>query len=134
MIPKSIWELCVSIGHKSDICIICGPKLLPQSLRRNINQQNSLHGYEQTVTPRECNIQTPATHLKSSTSPPKTNPVVSAIMGILDTHSIYNCDVEVHPSSFPAEYKSESVPDLDTTPIKSIYYDEMDYILKLFHS
>ena len=33
---------------------------------------------------------------------------------------IDNYDVEVHPSEFTVEFNSESVPDLDTTPIKSI--------------
>ena len=37
MIQKSICECCGRIGHKADACIICGPKLLPPSLRRNMN-------------------------------------------------------------------------------------------------
>ena len=41
-------------------------------------------------------------------------------MGILNHHSIDNGDVEFHPSEFPFEPNSESVPDPDTTPIKSI--------------
>ena len=41
-----ISEFCGIIGHKADACIICGPKFLPPSLRRNINQFNALHGNE----------------------------------------------------------------------------------------
>ena len=58
----------------------------------------------------------------------------SAIIGRLNHRSIDNGDVEVHPSEFPVEFNSESVPDPDTTPIKSIYDDEMDHLLELFHS
>ena len=50
-------------------------------------------------------------------------------MGRLNHHSIDNGDVEVHPSEFPVEFNSESVPDPDTTPIKSIDDDEMDHLL-----
>ena len=42
--------------------------------------------------------------------------------------------VEFHPSEFPVEFNSESVPDPETTPIKSIDDDEMDHLLELFHS
>ena len=45
-----------------------------------------------------------------------------------------NGDVEVHPSEFPVEYNSVYVPDLETTPIKPIYDDEMDHLLEFFHS
>ena len=55
-------------------------------------------------------------------------------MGKLNHHAIYNCDVEVHPSYFPLESHSKSVPDPDTTPIKSIDDDEMDNLLELFNS
>ena len=54
-------------------------------------------------------------------------------MGRLNHHVIDNGDVEVHPSEFPVEFNSESVPDSDTTPIKAIDDYEMDNILKLFH-
>ena len=57
------------------------------------------------------------------TSPPKNIPVVLAIMGRLNHHAIDNSDVEVHPSDFSVEFNSESVPDPDTTPIRSIDYD-----------
>ena len=55
-------------------------------------------------------------------------------MGILDHYAIDNGDFEVHPSDLPDEFSSESVPDTDTTPIKSIDDDKMDHILELFHS
>ena len=60
--------------------------------------------------------------------------MVSAIIGRLNHHSIYNGDVEVHPSEFPLKSNSESVPDQYTTTIKSIDDDEMDHLLVLFHS
>ena len=62
-------------------------------------------------------------------SPPKISPVVSAIMGGLNHHAIDNGDVEVHPSEFTVKSNSESIPDPDTTPIKSIFDDEIDHIL-----
>ena len=83
---------------------------------------------------QEWNSQPPEYHFKSMTSTPKNIPVVSAIMGILNHHSIDNGDGEVHPSDFSVEFKYESVPDPDTTPIKSIDDDEMDHLLELFHS
>ena len=43
---KSICEFCGRIEHKSDACIIRGPKLLPPSLRRYMNQFNARHGDE----------------------------------------------------------------------------------------
>ena len=55
-------------------------------------------------------------------------------MVIINHHGIDNIDVEVHPSYFPVEYNSESVPDPDTTSIKSIGDDKIDYLLELFHS
>ena len=44
MIQKSICELCGRIGDKAHACIIRGPEKLPSSLRRKMNQLNSLHG------------------------------------------------------------------------------------------
>ena len=44
MRPKSICECCIRIVHKTDACIIRGPKFLPPSLQRNMNQSNALHG------------------------------------------------------------------------------------------
>ena len=41
-------------------------------------------------------------------------------MGRLNHHAIDNGDVEFHLSDFPVEFNSESIPDPDTTPIKSI--------------
>ena len=118
MRQKSICELCRRIGHKSDACIIRGQKFLPLSLRRNINQFNALHGEEPNEPPREWSDQPPEDHFKLRTSPTNTSPVVSAIMGILNHYDIDNGDVNT--SDFPIEFNYESVPDPDTTPIKSI--------------
>ena len=46
MRQKSICECCGIIGHKADACIIGGPKYLPPSIRRKMNQFNALHGDE----------------------------------------------------------------------------------------
>ena len=55
-------------------------------------------------------------------------------MGRLNHHDIDNGDVEFHPSDYPFEYTSESVPDPDTTSIKPIDNEKMDQLLELFHS
>ena len=55
MRQKSICECCGIIGHKSDSCIIRGPKFLPPSLRRNINQFNTLHS-DKPKEPRTLHI------------------------------------------------------------------------------
>ena len=52
----------------------------------------------------------------------------------LNNNDVDNGDVEVYPSDYPFESTSESVPNTDTTMIKSIYDDEMDQILKLSRS
>ena len=101
MSKKSIYELCRGIGHKTDACIIRGANFLPPSLRGKMNKFNALRGNEPTKPPRERNSQPPPAHLKSRTSPPKTSPVVLAIMVRLNIHAIDNGDVEVHPSDFP---------------------------------
>ena len=49
--------------------------------------------------------------------------------GETNNNAIDNGDVKVHPSEFPVEFNSDSVPDPDTTLIKSIDDDEMDNIL-----
>ena len=67
------------------------------SLIRSINQFNALHGDEPIDSPIEWNSQPPAANVKYRTSPPKTSPVVSVIMGRLNHHAIDNSDVEVHP-------------------------------------
>ena len=54
-------------------------------------------------------------------------------MGRLNHHAIDNGDVEVHPSEFPLECNSESVPDPYNTMIKSIDDDEKDHLLELLH-
>ena len=111
-----------------------GPNYIPPSLRININQSNYLYLDEPTETPRECNNQPPAAHFKYIDYTPKTSPLVSAIMGRLNHHTIDNGDVEVQPLEFPVESNSGSVPDTDTTPIKSIYDDEMVHLLEILHS
>ena len=99
-----------------------------------MNQLNALHCDEPTDPPRECNIYPLEAHFKPRTSPPKTSPVVSDIMGRINHHAIDNGYVEVHPSDFRIEPNSEYVSDPDTTPIKSIDDDEMDHLLEVFHS
>ena len=121
------------IGDKADACIIRGPKLLPPSLRRKMNQFNELHSEEPNWPPREWNIQTTEVQLKSRICPPKTSCVVSDIKGRLNHYTIDNGDFEVHPLDFPVEFKSEYIPYQYTTTIKSIDDDEMDRILKFFH-
>ena len=90
---KNICECCGIIGHKADECIICGPKFLPPSIRRKTNQCNALHGEKPKEPPREWKSQPPAAHLKSRSSPSRTNSVVSAIMGKLNHHAIDNGDI-----------------------------------------
>ena len=65
MRQKSICECFGIIGHKADACIICGPKFLPPSLSRKMNQFNALHGDKPKEPPREWNSQPPAAHFKS---------------------------------------------------------------------
>ena len=60
--------------------------------------------------------------------------MVLDIPGIINHHVIDNGDVKVHTSDYPVEFNSESVPDPDTTLIKSIDDDEMDHLLELSHS
>ena len=52
-------------------------------------------------------------------------------MGKLNHHAIYNGDIT---SDVPVESINESVPDPDTTPIKSFDDDEIDHLLEFFHS
>ena len=99
-----------------------------------MNRFNSLHGEESNEPPRECNNEPPTSHFKYITSPTRTSPVVSAIMRRLNHNDVDNVYVELHPSYLPVEFKSESVPDPNTTPIISIGGDEMYYLLVLFHS
>ena len=112
MRQKIICECCGRIGHKSDACIIRGPKLLPPSLRGKMNQFNALHGDEPKEPPREWNSQPPAAHFKSRSSPSRTNPLVSAIIGKLNHHAINNGDIT---SDVPVESSYDSVPYPDTT-------------------
>ena len=99
-----------------------------------MNQFNSLHGYEPNEIPREWISQPPADHFKSRTSPFNTSPVVSDIMVKLNHDAVDNGDVQIFTSDIPVEFKSESVQDPDTTPIKPIDDDEMDNLLELLHS
>ena len=115
---KSICKCCGIIVHKSDACIIRGPKFLPPSIRINMNQFNALHGNEPKEPPREWNSQPPAYHFKSSNSHSRTNPVISDIMERLNHHAIDNSDVNISTSEFPVVSNSESVPDPYTSPIK----------------
>ena len=134
MRQKSICECCGRIGRKYDACIIRGPKFLPPSLKRNMHKFNALHGEKPKETPRECNIQPPAAHFKSRFSPSRTNSVISDIMGKLNNNSIDNGDVKIPTSDVPVDSNSESVPDPNTTPNKSIDEDEMDHLLELSRS
>ena len=52
MRQKIICECCGRIGNKSYACIIRGPKFLPPSLRRKMNQFNALHGDKPKEPPR----------------------------------------------------------------------------------
>ena len=96
-----------------------------------MNKFNALHGDQPKELPREWNSQPPAAHFKSSSSPSRTNPVVSAIMGKPNHHAINNGDIT---SDVTVESNYDSIPDLDITPIKSFDDDEMDHLLEFFHS
>ena len=52
-IEMSICECCRGIGHKSDACIICGPKFLLPNLSRKMIQFNALHGDKTKEPPIE---------------------------------------------------------------------------------
>ena len=134
MRQKIICECCGIIGHKSDACIIRGPKILPPSISRNMNQLNALHGDEPKETPREWNSQPLTAHFKSRTSPSRTNHLISAIIGKLNHRAIDNGNVKIPTSDVPVESKYDSVIDPDTTPIKSIDDDEIYHLLELFQS
>ena len=96
-----------------------------------MNQFNALHGEKPKEPPGEWNSQPPTAHFKARSSPSRTNPVVSAIMSKLNHHGIDNGDIT---SDVQVEYSYDSVPDPDTTLIKSIDDDEMDHLLEFFHS
>ena len=64
-------------------------------------QFNDLHGDESNEPTREWNRKLTKDHFKSRTYPSKTSPVVSAIMGGINHHSIGNGDVEVQSLDFP---------------------------------
>ena len=98
-----------------------------------MDKLNSLRGGEPTGPQIKWSTQTPASHFKYQTSPPKTSPMVSAIMGRINHYAIDNGDVAVHPSDYPFKSTYKSFPYQDTTPIKPIDDDEMDHILEFFH-
>ena len=97
ILQKIICELFGRIGLKSDACIIFGPKFLPPSLRRKIIQFKALYVNEPTDPPIEWSKQPPSAHFKFRNFPPKTSPVVSAIMGRINHHATNNGGVVVHP-------------------------------------
>ena len=72
-----------------------------------MNQFNALHGDEPKEPPREYNRQDPAAHFKSRTSPSRTNPMISAIMGELNHHATDNGDVKIPTSKFLVESNHE---------------------------
>ena len=111
--------------------VIRGPNFLPPSLRRKMNQFNALHGEEPKDPTRDWNSQPPVDHFKSKSSPSRTNPVFSAIMGKLNHHAIDNGDIT---SDISVESSYDSFPYPDTNPIKYIDDDEMDHLLELFQS
>ena len=115
---NSVCKCCGRIGHKADVCIICGPKFLLTNLIRKTNQFNNLHCEKTTKQTREWISQLPEDHFKYSTSPTNTSTVVSDIMGRLNHHAIDNGYVEVHASKFLIEFNSEYVTDPYTNPIK----------------
>ena len=94
-----------------------------------MNQFIELHGAEPKEPPREWNIQPPASHFKSRSSSSRTNPVISAIMGEFNHHAIDNGYVKIPNLDVPVQSNYDSVPEPDTTPIKSIADDEMDHLL-----
>ena len=94
-----------------------------------MNMLNALHGDKPKEPPREWNIQTLADYFKYRTSPSRTNSVISDIMGKLKNHAIDNGDVKITTSDVTVESSYVSVPDIDTTLIKSIEDDEMNHIL-----
>ena len=51
------------------------------------------------------------------------NNCASFIMGKINHCAVDDGDVEVRPSDLPVEFNSESIPDQDTTLIKSIEDD-----------
>ena len=95
---KTICKFCDGVGDKAGFFIIRGPKLLPPSIRRNMNQFNALHNDKPNEPPREWNSQPPAVDFKYRTYPPKTSLLVSYIIRKLNHHGIDNDGVEVHPS------------------------------------
>ena len=65
-----------------------------------MNQFNDINGDKQNEPLREWNIKPPVANFKPRNYPYNTSPVVSAIMGRLNNHSIDNGDVKVHTNIF----------------------------------
>ena len=90
-----VCELCGRIGHKDDTWIIIVPNFFPLSPKIKMNQFNIFNVNEQTKPPWYWNIQPPSVQFKSRSSPPKTSPVFSSIIGELNNRAVDNGDVEV---------------------------------------
>ena len=58
--------------------------------------------------------------------------MVSPITGILNHHAVDNGNVELYPPDYPLGYLSDSVPDIDNTPIMFISDDELGKIYPIF--
>ena len=108
------------IEHKSDVFIVRFPNLLPPSLRRKMKNSTPFLVINQLIHQESGTASLKKLKFKSWTSPPKTIPVVLAIMGRFNFHAVYGGDVEVHPSESTFESIFDSVPYLYTTTIKSI--------------
>ena len=54
-------------------------------------------------------------------------------MGGINHNEIDNGDVDVYTPEYSFESNSDSVPDPDAPPIKSIDDNKMNHILELFH-
>ena len=54
-------------------------------------------------------------------------------MGNLNHRAIDNGIIKIPTSDVPVKSNYDSVPDPDTTPIKSIDDDNLDHLLELFH-
>ena len=55
------------------------------------------------------------------------------MMGRLNHHSVDNNDVNFQTLGYPFGSTSDSVPDTDTTPTKSIGDSEMDQLVEISH-
>ena len=60
--------------------------------------------------------------------------MVFSIIGRINHHDIDNGDVNFHPHEYPLKSNTESVTNLDTTPLKSIDDGEMYHLLEFLHT